>query len=51
VFPHDPAQARYDIHTATPKRSAGGHEFPLEALKAIFNAIADEKRNQKRGLE
>ena len=48
VFPHDPAQARYDIHTARPKRNPGGHEFPLEALKAIFSAIADEKKRERR---
>jgi hypothetical protein len=48
VFPHDPAQVRYDIHTAGPRRIPCGHEFPLEALKAIFSAIADEKKNQKR---
>jgi len=49
VFPHGPAQARYDLHSARPKRNAN-HEFPLEALKAIFSSIADENKNQKRSL-
>lgn len=48
VFPHDPAHARYDIHTARPNRNPRGDEFPLTALKAICNAIANEKKNQKR---
>lgn len=51
MFPHDPAEARYDIHTAGPKRNPGNQEFPLEALKAIFSAIAEEKKKQKRSLE
>lgn len=50
MFPHDLAQARYDIHTAGPKRTPGNHEFPLEALKTIFSAIGDDKKNQKRSL-
>ncbi len=51
MFPHDPAQARYDIHTAGPKPNPGNHEFPLAALKAIFSAIAEEKKSQKHSLE
>jgi CheY-like chemotaxis protein len=40
VFPHDPWQPRYDVHTASPKQNSDWYELPLEALKAIFRADA-----------
>jgi CheY-like chemotaxis protein len=40
VFPYDPWQPRYDVHTSSPKRKPDWYELSLKALKAIFRADA-----------